>query len=138
MPLSNNFLPKFEISNDLAKDLRNIEIAKQLTTGWYKGQFDYNIRKAGGVTIIGGEEYYTNIPLLSRQADFFIEGTEGYYSAELYKLIGLQKEDLIEIQTIANTSGVDGIYQSWKAKPGISSAQFKNNLDNLKIALLDR
>ena len=135
--MNNNFLPKFDISNNLSSDLRNIEIAKQLTTGWYKGKFDYHLRKAGFVSMINGEEYYTNIPMLYLQRDFYNEGTQGWHIAEWLRLIGLQDSDLDEIRTIGNTKDVDGIYHSWKAKLGISSSQFKHNMEIMKELLID-
>lgn len=136
MAINNNFLPKFDISKNLSNDLRNIEIAKQLTAGWYKGNFDKHLRKAGYVSTINGKEYYTNVAgLLYLQADFFTEGTNGWHIAEWLKLIGLQEDDLKEIQSTAGQSGVDGIYHSWKAKAGISSAQFKHNLQRMKELL---
>jgi len=39
MGTSDSFLPKFEISGSLGSDLRNIKIAKELTTGCIKVNF---------------------------------------------------------------------------------------------------
>lgn len=137
MAISNNFLPVFNITNELSRDLRNIEIAKQLTTGWYKGKFDNFLRKSGHVVIINGEEYYAPVGMLFLQRDFFNEGTAGWNVAEWLRLIGMQDSDLIEIQITANTDSVDGIYHGWKAKEGISSAQFKHNMTNMKELLIN-
>lgn len=138
METSTRFLPKFELSDDLARSLYGIEKAKALSIGWYKGQFDYHLRKAGYVIMINGEEYYAPVSgLRILQSDFFTEGTSGYHVAQFLKLIGLEDTDLIEIQKIAGSDGVDGVYHSWKAKEGMSNSQFRRNLQNLKQDLLD-
>lgn len=131
-----NFLPKFEISDDLSANLRNIEIAKALSTGWYKGQFDYYLRKLGKVRMINGEEYY--LPLGNMKPyrnQFFTKGTTGYYMAEFLRLIGLQDEDLNELRSTAKKSKVTGVHHLWKAKEGITPSQFKKNVRNLDKGL---
>lgn len=139
MAVSKNFLPKFEVSEDLAKALRNIEIAKALSAGWYKGQFDYYLRKLGYITMINGEEYYKSAygDIRGLQHDFFNKGTKGYYLAEYFRLLGMEDEDLKELQRTSTANKVDGVYHSWKAKEGLSNKQFKRHLLNMRNELIN-
>lgn len=134
---NNNFLPKFNISKNLANDLRNIEIAKMLSTGWYKGKFDYHMRKAGCVKNINGKEYYTNMIISSDANNFLVKDTVGYHKAEVLRLMGFEDEDLDQLKQTWNTKGVDGIYQRWIAKDEMSKDLFQRYIKQMKEDLKD-
>lgn len=124
---NNNFLPVFNISDSLSSDLRQIEIAKKLSEGWYKGQIDYYLRKINGTFWIDGEEYYHSIyGILDSTTRFKVKGTRDYYIAEFCRLLGLEDQDLQQFTDIATGGGSDGIYLTWKYKNEISKESFKH------------
>ncbi len=136
MGVSDTFLPKFEISKSLGNDLRNIKIAKELSTGWYKGQLNYHYKKAGLISVIDGEEYY--MPIKIRDSyfyptnDFFKKGTQGYHIAEIFRLYGIDDSGLREINEIASNDDVDWAIQRWKAKDDFNISIFRRYLQNMK------
>lgn len=140
MALNKNFLPIFNIGNDLSAGLRTVKVAEALATGWYKGQVDYHLRKAGLVTLINGQEYYTPAyGTLYYSANFFNKGTAGWHVAEFFKLVGITEDDLRQIWYTAYSGNVDGIYQLWRAKNDMSPLYFKREVERLseKISNID-
>jgi len=127
-----NFLPFFQPSDDLGSDLKSIKISEALSLGWYKGQIDYHMRKAGAIRNINGVEYYTGMSLGRQTNDFFNEGTTGYHQAEVLRLIGFQDSDLRELQKTWDNDAVDGMYAEWRASQEHDVGTFRVYMDNLR------
>lgn len=135
MEQNNNFLPKFTVSDNLSNDLRSIKKAEAISTGWYKGKLDYNLRKAGFVKNINGIEYYTNIVINNNTYNFYNKGTKGYYIAEFLRLLGFENKDLDELHRTWRKDSVKGLSIRWKAKGNLTPERFKRYLEQMRSDL---
>ena len=130
-----NFLPKFEIGDNLSTDLRSIEKSKALASGWYKGQFEYHMRKANSIQMINGKEYYMPMLLDGDSYKFFIKDTVGYHKAEALRLFGFDDNALNELHKTYRNDGVKYIRQIWKAKHELNATLFRRYVNSLRLKI---
>lgn len=127
-----NFLPKFNISNNLSADMRNIEISKAMSAGWYKGKIHYHLKNANCLAVLDGRYYYTNIGINNDSRDFLIKGTRGYHIAEFLRLLGFDDSDLNQLLQTWRNDSVSGLSVRWRSKNEMSQELFARYLEKLK------
>jgi len=137
--LSKNYLPSITNKPDSNSDfLKIVEISKSIAFSGLKGQWDEHLRKAGSVITVDGRELYTALTLSAHVSmDFFNKGTKGWHTAEALRILGLDNDDLTDIQRTAFTKDVNGYFQYYNWKREISALEFTYQVNRLNDMLVD-